>query len=85
MKVRMYTLSTDPLSSKAKKFFQEKHIPLDYVDYDLASEPEQEKIGKEMMKHTGHISFPFVDIDGNVVIGYNPEKYEELIRQKQVA
>jgi hypothetical protein len=42
-------------------------------------------IGKEMLKYTGHISFPFVYIDDQVVIGWNPEKYEELIKQKQVA
>jgi glutaredoxin len=85
MKVRMYTVSTDPLCRKTKQYFREKHIPFEYVDYDLASEPEQEKIGNELIKYTGSISFPFVDIDGNVVIGYNPEKYDELIKQKQVA
>ncbi|MGE5548865.1 MAG: glutaredoxin family protein [Bacillota bacterium] len=81
----MYTLSTCPWCRKTKKFFQDKHIPFDFVDYDLASEPEQEKIGNEMLKYTGHISFPFVYIDDEVVIGYNPEKYEALIKQKQVA
>jgi glutaredoxin len=81
----MYTLSTCPWCRKTKKFFQERHIPFDYVDYDLASEAEQEKIGKEITKHTGHISFPFVEIDGDVVIGYNPEKYEALLNRKQVA
>jgi glutaredoxin len=81
----MYTVSTDPLSREAKKFFREKHIPFEYVDYDLAGETEQEKIGNELIKYTGAISFPFVDIGGNVVIGYDPEKYEQLLRQKQVA
>lgn len=85
MKVRMYTLSTCPWCRKTKKFFQDKNMPFEYVDYDLASEQQQEQIGNEMLKHTGHISFPFVDIDGNVVIGYNPDKYEELLKQKQVA
>ena len=85
MKVRLYTLSTCPWCRKTKKWFKDKGVPFEFVDYDLASEQEQEKIGQEMMKHTGHISFPFVDIDGNVVIGYNPEKYEQLLKQKKVA
>ncbi len=81
----MYTLSTCPWCRKTKRFFKDRNIPFDYVDYDLANEQEQERIGKEMMKYTGHISFPFVYIDDQVIIGYNPEKYEELINQKQVA
>ncbi len=85
MKVRMYTLSTCPWCRKTKNWFKDRGIPFEYVDYDLAGEQEQEKIGEEMLKHTGHISFPFVDIDGNVVIGWNPEKYEQIVGQKQVA
>jgi glutaredoxin len=81
----MYTLSTCPWCRKTKKFFKDRNIPFDYVDYDLAGEQEQERIGREMLKHTGHISFPFVCIDDQVVIGWNPEKYEELLRGKQVA
>jgi glutaredoxin len=81
----MYTLSTCPWCRKTKKWFKDRGIPFEYVDYDLAPEVEQEKIAEEMLKYTGHISFPFVNIDGDVVIGYNPEKYEEIVEQKQVA
>ncbi len=79
-KVTMYTLSTCPWCRKTKKFFQDKKIPFEYVDYDLADEKEQDRISKDMMKYTGHIAFPFVRIGDEVIIGYNPEKYEELIR-----
>ena len=41
---------------------------------------EQDRISKDMMKYTGHIAFPFVRIGEEVVIGYDPEKYEELIK-----
>ena len=41
---------------------------------------EQDRISKDMMKYTGHVAFPFVRIGEEVVIGYNPEKYEELIK-----
>ena len=79
-KVIMYTLSTCPWCRKTKRFFQERKIPFEYVDYDLAGEAEQEKIAREMMKYTGHIAFPFVRIGDDVVIGYNPEKFEEVIK-----
>jgi glutaredoxin len=79
-KVSMYTLSTCPWCRKTKKFFQDKKIQFDYVDYDLADEKEQERISNDMMKYTGHIAFPFVRIGEEVIIGYNPEKYEEMTR-----
>jgi|AGTN01.2.fsa_nt_gi Glutaredoxin and related proteins len=83
MKVSMYTLSTCPWCRKTKKFFSDRKIPFDFVDYDLAGEEMQDKIASEMMKHTGHISFPFVRIDDVVVIGYNPERYEQLLKSEK--
>jgi glutaredoxin len=80
----MYTLSTCPVCRKTKKFFRERGIPFDFVDYDLASEDEQNKIAGEMMKHTGHISFPFVKIGDTVVVGYNPERFEQLLKSEKI-
>ena len=79
-KVSMYTLSTCPWCRKTKQFFKDKNIQFDFIDYDLAAEGEQDRISKDMMKYTGHIAFPFVRIGEEVVIGYDPEKFEELIK-----
>ncbi len=78
VKVSMYTLSTCPWCRRTKKFFTDRNIPFEYIDYDLANEKEQEKILEEMSKYSGS-AFPFVKIDGKVVIGYSPEKYSEFL------
>lgn len=83
-KIFMYTLSTCPICRKTKKYFRDRGIPFDYVDYDLASEDEQNRIAGEMMKHTGHISFPFVKIGDTVVVGYNPERFEQLLKSEKI-
>ncbi len=83
-KISMYTLSTCPWCRKTKKFFKDKNIPFDYIDYDLASEDAQNKISAEMMNYTGHIAFPFVRIGGQVVIGFNPERYEQLLKSEKL-
>ena len=83
-KVSMYTLSTCPWCRKTKKFFGDRKVAFDFVDYDLASEDEQNRIAGEMMKYTGHISFPFVRIDDTVIIGYNPERYEQLLKSDKL-
>ena len=75
----MYTLSTCPWCRKTKQFFKDRNVPFDYVDYDLTSEEEQKRIRKEMSKYGGSIAFPFVKIGEGVIVGYNPEKYRELL------
>ena len=57
-KVSMYTLSTCPWCRKTKQYFTGHNIPFQYVDYDLQSVQEQEKIEQEMKKRGGALSFP---------------------------
>lgn len=82
-KIFMYTLSTCPFCRKTKKYFRDRNVPFDFVDYDLADEREQERIAADMMKHTDHIAFPFVRIGDTVVIGYNPERYDLLLKSEK--
>ncbi|HOV94281.1 MAG TPA: glutaredoxin family protein [Spirochaetales bacterium] len=77
-KVSMYTLSTCPWCRKTKKFFTEKGIDFDYIDYDLADDETKDKIDRDMDAHHAH-AFPFVRIGDDYVEGYRPEKYSELL------
>jgi glutaredoxin len=77
--VFMYTLSTCPWCRKTKRYFTDHNIPFQYVDYDLASPAEQEKIEQEMKTRSGPLSFPWVLIDDELVVGWNPAKYDELL------
>jgi glutaredoxin len=77
-KVSMYTLSTCPWCRKAKNFFKEHNVPFDFVDYDLADEATQKKIMAELDAHRAN-GFPFVRIGNAVTIGWNPERYKQLL------
>jgi len=77
--VSMYTLSTCPWCGKAKKYFTDHKIPFTDVDYDLQSVQEQEKIEQEMRKRGGPLSFPWVLIGDDLVVGWNPARYDELL------
>jgi glutaredoxin len=72
--VNMYTLSTCPWCRKTKKFFAERNVPFNYVDFDLADEAAQEKISREL-DAAGATGFPFVKIGDEVIMGYQPERY----------
>ncbi|WP_094228257.1 glutaredoxin family protein [Methanolobus psychrotolerans] len=78
-KVVIYTLSTCPWCMRAKKFFREHDIPFEYTDYDKADEKTKQLIRDDCHDHGAEMSFPFVKIDEDVVVGYNPEKYSKLL------
>jgi len=84
-KVFMYTLSTCPWCRKTKKYFADHNIPFTYVDYDLQSVEQQEKIEDEMKKRGGALSFPWVLIGDELVVGWNPAKYDELLALAKTA
>lgn len=83
-KVSMCTLSTHPMCRKTKKFFLGRDIPFDFVDYNPASESEQNKTADGMIKGTGHIAFPFGRIDDVVIIGFAPEMFEQLLKSEKL-
>jgi len=75
----MYTLSTCPWCKKAKSFFAERNIPFEFIDYDKASKEEQRKIMEVCSAYGEGISFPFAIIGDDVVVGYDPQKYQKLL------
>jgi glutaredoxin len=77
-KVSMYTLSTCPWCRKAKKFFADRGIPFEYIDYDLADRATQDRIMREL-DGAGASGFPFVKVDDQIVEGYRPDRYAELL------
>jgi glutaredoxin len=79
-RVVLYTLSTCPWCKKTKRFLSEHNVDYSYVDYDLASPDEQERIAAEIIATTGSgVSFPYAVIGDAVVVGYNPDRYSELL------
>ena len=77
-KVTMYSLGACPWCRKAKRYFEEQGVPYEYTDYDLADDETQQRIDRDMheIKAGG---FPVVKIGRDVVSGYHPDKYKELL------
>jgi glutaredoxin len=77
-RVSIYSLSTCPWCKKARRYFEERKIPYDLTEYDLADDEMQESINKDMrdMEAGG---FPVVKIGRDVVVGNQPDRYAELL------
>ena len=52
----------------AKAFLREKNIPFDDVNVGDNSEA-----AKEMVKKSGQMAVPVIDIDGKIIVGFNKE------------
>jgi glutaredoxin len=76
--IYMYTLSTCPWCRKTKRYFTEHDVDFDFIDYDLADEATQESIIREL-DAAGASGFPFVRIGNEIVEGYRPDRYAELL------
>lgn len=76
--ITIYTLSTCPWCRKTKHFFTDHKIPFTSIDYDLADEATQSRISSEV-DAAGATGFPFVRINGEVIVGYQPERYAEAL------
>ena len=77
----MYSLSTCPWCRKAKHYFDERGIPYEYTDYDLVDDERQQKIERDMRDLEAG-GFPVVKIGRDVVVGYKPEQYDDLLRER---
>lgn len=64
--VKVYSTSTCPYCSMAKAFLKENNIPFEEVDVGQDRDAAQ-----EMMEKSGQMSVPVIDVDGQIVIGFD--------------
>ncbi len=80
MKVTVYSTPTCPYCKLTKEFLKEKGIP--FSDVDVSADPAA---ANEMVKKSGQMGVPVIDINGSVIVGWNKGALEEAISQKQAA
>ena len=72
--VEVYTTPGCPYCAAVKRFLEEHGI--DYEEYNVAEDPYK---AEEMIERSGQMGVPVVDIDGEIVIGFDRERLEELL------
>jgi glutaredoxin-like YruB-family protein len=72
--VTIYSTPTCGFCHQAKEYFKEKNIT--FTDFDVA---DDEKKAEEMIQKTGQTAVPVIVIDGEIVIGFDKEKINELL------
>ncbi len=72
--VTIYTTPTCPYCNQAKDYFNENGIS--FTDYDVSENREK---AKEMIEKSGQRGTPVIDINGEIVVGFNKEKIKQLL------
>jgi glutaredoxin 3 len=73
-RVRVFSTKTCPYCYMAKDFLRAKKVEFD--DIDVGSDY---KSAMEMVKISGQRGVPVIDIGGNVVVGFDQERINELL------
>lgn len=72
--VKIYSTPTCPHCKSAKKFFAEHNIP--YKEFNVS---EDRKALDDMIKRSRQMSVPVIDIDGELMVGFDEEKVKRKI------
>ncbi len=78
MTVRIYTTSHCPYCTMAKKFFEDKGISFEEVNV----EQDQQKAA-EMVKKSGQMGVPVIEINGEIIVGFNRPEIERALGKDQ--
>jgi len=73
-KVKIYSTPTCPWCMRAKQFLKENNI--DFVDYDVSL--DQEAL-EEMIRISGQMGVPVLDIEGEIIVGFDKERIKEAL------
>lgn len=72
--VVIYTTPSCPYCKLAKALFKENNVA--YKEMDVAL---NEKAAEEMIAKSGQMGVPVIEIDGQIVVGFNKPKLLELL------
>jgi len=75
MKVRLYTTPFCKFCKDVKALFETHNISYEEVDV-----VDDDKAREQMVKDSGQMGVPVIDIDGEILVGYNRKKLEKALK-----
>ena len=77
-KIRVFSTPTCPYCITLKEFLKDKGF--DFEDIDVS---QDQKALDEMVEKSGQMGVPVIDIDGQIIIGFDKGKINELLKIKE--
>lgn len=72
--VTVYSTPTCPYCVYTKEYFKQHNIS--FVDIDVTRDRSK---AQEMISKSGQMGVPVIDIDGNILVGFQPNEFEKLL------
>jgi glutaredoxin-like YruB-family protein len=72
--VKIYSTPTCPWCIRVKQFFKDNNIA--FEDYDVAADRLK---ADEMVKKSGQMGVPVLDIEGEIIVGFDREKIKQSL------
>ena len=76
--VKVYTTLGCPYCFTLKEFLKEKGVDFEEIDVS-----KDEKAKEEMIKKSGKLEVPVIEIDGQIVVGFDKGKIVKLLKLKE--
>ena len=74
MEVQIYTTPTCSWCEKLKTWLKKKNIS--FIEHDIT---ESDKARDDALEKSSQLRVPVIDIDGKILVGFNPKKIEEAL------
>ncbi len=74
--VIVYSTPTCPYCNYTKEYFRQTGVAFEDVDVSKSRER-----AVEMVRKSGQMGVPVIDINGAIVVGFQPEAFEELLER----
>ena len=72
--VKVYSTTTCPYCVRAKQFLKENNIT--FQDIDVSSD---QPAADEMIRKSGQMGVPVLDIDGQIIVGFDKERIKAAL------
>ena len=76
-KVKVYSTPTCTFCKQAKQFLKDNNVEFENIDVSA-----DQRAAEEMIEKTGQMGVPVIEVDNEVVIGFDKAKLEKLLKLK---
>jgi glutaredoxin 3 len=73
--IKVYSTPTCPYCVTLKNFLKENNFQFEDIDVS-----QNEALAKEMIDKSGQMGVPVVDIDGEIIVGFDQERIKKLLK-----
>jgi glutaredoxin-like protein NrdH len=83
--VSILTISTCQWCKRCKAYLKDRDIKYKYIDVDNIDREKKSQILQYLRDNykPDRIAYPFLICDDKFVVGYDPNKYEEIMNQEE--